>query len=114
MRQHGRVAGQASDAAVGVLKYDDVKFPAASWNLSGNLADAPEQTQLLQQPRCNSTADVTDHDGLARLNSKYMSRINTHISATDYDGLHIWQRPRKRWHKGAFSRLLSGKVFVTF
>jgi hypothetical protein len=34
VRQHGRVAGKTSDAAVGVLKYDDVKLPAASRNLS--------------------------------------------------------------------------------
>ena len=42
MRQHGRVAGQASDAAVGVLKYDDVKLSTASRSLSSNLTDSPE------------------------------------------------------------------------
>jgi hypothetical protein len=42
VRQHGRVAREPSDAAIGVLKYDEVKLPAASRNLAGNLADSPE------------------------------------------------------------------------
>jgi hypothetical protein len=42
MRQHGGVARKASDAAIGVLKYDDVKLKAASRNLSGNHTDSPE------------------------------------------------------------------------
>jgi len=40
--QDGGVVQKASDAAIGVLKYDDVKLPAASRNLSGNLTDSPE------------------------------------------------------------------------
>ena len=39
VRQHGGVARKARDAAIGVLKYDDVTLPAASRNLSGNLTD---------------------------------------------------------------------------
>jgi hypothetical protein len=96
MRQHGWVARKTSDAAICVLKYDDVKLSAPSGNPSGNLTDSSEQTELLQQPRGNSTTDVTDHDGLARFDSKYMSRIDTHISATDDQGLYVWQGPRKR------------------
>ena len=114
LRQHGGVARKASDAAIGVLKYDDVKLSAASRNLSGNLADSPEQTQLLQQPRGDSTADVTDHDGLARFNSEDMSRVHTHISATNDDCLYIWQRPRKLGHQRSRSRLPSSEVSVPF
>jgi hypothetical protein len=44
VRQHGGFACKPSDAASGVLKYDDVKLPAASGNVSGSLADLPEQT----------------------------------------------------------------------
>ena len=40
-RQHGGIARKASDAAIGVLKYDEVKLPAASRNLSGNLPIRP-------------------------------------------------------------------------
>src|SRR5580692_5580063 len=40
-RQHGGIAGEASNPAIGVLEYDDVKLPAASRNLSGNLTDSP-------------------------------------------------------------------------
>jgi len=42
VRQHGGVASKPSDAAIGVLKYDDVKLPATSRNLSGNFSDSPE------------------------------------------------------------------------
>ncbi len=42
MREHSGVAHKPSDAAIGVLKYDDVKLPAASRNLSGDLTDSPE------------------------------------------------------------------------
>jgi hypothetical protein len=96
-----------------VLKYDDVKFTAASKNLSGNFTDSSEKSQLLQQSRCDSAAEVTHHDGLPRLNSKYMSRVHTHIGATNDDRLYIGQRLRKRGHQCARSRLLSCKVFVT-
>jgi len=75
VRQHCGIARKASDAAIGVLKYDDVKFTAAAGNLPGNFADSPKQFQLLQQPRRDSTADVTHHDGLSRLDSKYVSGI---------------------------------------
>ncbi len=74
VRQHCGIGRKASDAAIGVLKYDDVKFTAAG-NLPGNFADSPKQSQLLQQPRRDSTADVTHHDGLSRLDSKYVSGI---------------------------------------
>jgi hypothetical protein len=89
VRQHCRIARKASDTAVRVLKHDEVKLPAASSNLSGNLSDSSEQTQLLQQSRRDSAPDVTYYDGLAGLNSKYVSRVHTHISATDNDCLYI-------------------------
>ena len=54
-----------------------MKRTAASRNPAGNLTDSPEQTQLLQQPRGDSTADVAQHHHLARFNSKDMSRIHT-------------------------------------
>jgi hypothetical protein len=41
-RQDGGVVQKANDAAIGVLKYDDVKLTAASRDLSGNLTDSPE------------------------------------------------------------------------
>ena len=42
VRQLVGVAGEASDATIGVLKHDEVKLPAASRNLSGNLTDSAE------------------------------------------------------------------------
>jgi hypothetical protein len=78
-----------------VLKHDDVKLSANSWGRSCNLADSPEQTQLLQQSRRDATAKVTYHDGLAGINSEDMSGIHTHIRATDDDCLYDWQRSRK-------------------
>jgi hypothetical protein len=42
VRQHRRVASKASDAAIGVMKYHEVVFTAASENPSRNLADSPE------------------------------------------------------------------------
>src|ERR1700679_2929904 len=39
-RQQRRVASQTRDAAIGVLKHDEAKLPAASRNLSGNLTDS--------------------------------------------------------------------------
>ena len=64
--QHGGVAHKASDAAIGVLKYDNVKFTAPSGNLPCNFADSPEQSQLLNNPgvirppmlRITTTADL--------------------------------------------------------
>jgi hypothetical protein len=47
MRQPGGVAGEAGDAAVGVLKQDEVKLAAAPRNLLDNLTDSSEETQLL-------------------------------------------------------------------
>src|SRR5580700_11399958 len=41
-RQKCRVASEARDAAIGVLKYDEVKLPAASRDLSGNLTNSSE------------------------------------------------------------------------
>jgi hypothetical protein len=41
-RQQRRIASEARDAAIGVLKYDEVKLPAASRNLFGNLTDGSE------------------------------------------------------------------------
>jgi hypothetical protein len=113
VRQHGGVARKASDAAIGVLKNYDVELPAPSRNLSSNLTDSPEETQLLQQPRRDSTTYITDHDGLARFDSKYMSRIHTHISAPDDYCFHIGHRPRKRGHQRNRS-LLCNKISVTF
>jgi hypothetical protein len=42
VRQHGGVAREASDTAIGVLKYDNMKLPAASRNRFGNLTDSSE------------------------------------------------------------------------
>ena len=53
------------------------KLPAASRNRSGKRADSPEHTQLLQQPRRDSTPDVAHHDGFSRFNAEYMSRVHT-------------------------------------
>ena len=114
VRQHGGIASKASHAAIGVLEHDDVKLPAASRNFSGNFTDSPEQTQLLQQPWGDSTADVPDYDGLAGLNSQHIGWIHTHIGATDNDCFHIWHCPRQRGHKCAGCRLAGSKVFVTF
>ncbi len=41
-RQSVGVAGKTSNAAIGMLKYDDVKISAASRNLSSNLTDSPK------------------------------------------------------------------------
>ena len=110
-RQHGGLFGEVRDTAIGMLEDDEMKLPATSRNRSGNLADSPEHTQLLQQPWRDSTADVTDHNGFPRFNSEYMSRVHTHIGATDNNCLHIRQRTR---HKFARRRLASGKIFITF
>jgi hypothetical protein len=40
--QQGGVASKASDAAIGVVKYDDVKLATTSGNFSGNLTDSTE------------------------------------------------------------------------
>src|SRR5580704_9164116 len=96
------------------MKHDEMKLPSTPWNLCGNLADSPEQPQLLQQPGGDATADVAHQDGLTQFNSEYLCRIHAHISATDDDCLYIRQRPRKRRHKCARRRLLSSKVFVMF
>ena len=84
-----RIPGEIRDAAIGVLHHDEMKLPATSSNRFGSFTDSSEKAQLLQQPWSNSTADVTHNDGLARFDSKYMSRIDTHISATDNDGFYI-------------------------
>jgi hypothetical protein len=42
VRQQGWIPGEARNAAVGVLQYDQVKLPAASRNFSGNLPDSSE------------------------------------------------------------------------
>jgi hypothetical protein len=47
---------------------------------------------LLQQPWGDSTTDVAHHDGFARFNSKYVSRIHAHIGAPDDDCSYIRQR----------------------
>jgi hypothetical protein len=112
VRQHGGVAGKASYAAIGVVKHDEVKLPVASWIFSGNLADSSEHTQLLKQARGDSTADVTQHHGLARFGSKDVSRIDAHIRAADDDRSYVGHRSRKRGHQCAARRLLRGKFFV--
>jgi len=85
VRKHGGIAGEAANATIAVLKDNEMKLSAASWDFPGNLADSPEQSQLLQQPWCDSTADITYHDGFARFDSEYMSRIHTHTSAANND-----------------------------
>jgi hypothetical protein len=42
VRQHCGIARKASDAAIGVLKYDEVKFTAATRNLPGNFTNSPK------------------------------------------------------------------------
>jgi hypothetical protein len=49
-RQQCRVAREARDATVGMLKHDKVKLPAASRNLSGNLTRFVRVDPLFQQP----------------------------------------------------------------
>jgi hypothetical protein len=66
-RQHGRIASKTSDAAISVLKHDEMELPAASGDLSGDRANSHEQSQLLQQIWRDSSADVTDYDGLPGL-----------------------------------------------
>jgi hypothetical protein len=114
MRQHGRVAREASDAAIGVLQNDEVKRSASSWSLSGDLTDSPEKAQLFEQHRGDSTADVADHYRLARCYSKYVSRIDAHVCATDDECLYIRHRPWKRRHQRSGGGLLRGEFFVAF
>jgi hypothetical protein len=84
-----------------VVKNDQVKLSAASGNRSGNLSDSSEQTELLKQAWRDSTADVSQDDGLTGFNSKHMSGIHAHIRATDDDSPQSLQRPRKRLHRGS-------------
>ena len=42
VREFGGVAREAGDAAIGVVKHDQVKLPAAASNLSENLTDSSE------------------------------------------------------------------------
>jgi hypothetical protein len=84
-----------------MVKYDQVKLPAASRNRFGNLSDSSEQTELLQQTGRDSTADVSHYDGLTGFDSKHLSRINAHIGATDDDCLQSFQRLWKRRHRGS-------------
>ena len=112
VRQHSGLAGEASDAAIGVLEYDEVKFPAACRNTSRNFTDSPKHGQLLQQSWRDSTADVTHDNGFARFDSEYIGRIHTHVGATDDNCPYIQERLRKR-HEYTRSRLAGGKVFVT-
>ena len=95
VRQYCGIARKASDTVIGVLKQGDVKFPAASWNRAGNFTDLPEESQLLEQPQRDSTTDVTDHDRLARLDSKCVSRIDAQIRATDDNRLYTGQCSRE-------------------
>jgi len=92
VRQHGGVAHKASDAAICVSK-NDVKFTAATGNLPGHFTDSPKPSQLLPQARRDSTADVPHHDGLSRLDSKHVSRIDPHIGTTNDDRLYILAVP---------------------
>src|SRR5580658_784209 len=41
-RQQGYVVDEARDAAIGVVKYNDMELPAAPGNRSGNLTDSSE------------------------------------------------------------------------
>jgi hypothetical protein len=84
-----------------VVEHNQVKFPAAARNRFGNLSDSSEQTELLQQPRRDSTADVSHDDGLTGLDSKHLSRINAHIGATDDDCFQSLQGLWKRRHRGS-------------
>jgi hypothetical protein len=90
-----------------MVKYDQVKLPAASRNRFGNLSDSSEQTKLLQQPRRDSTADVSHDDGLTRFDTKQMCRIHAHVGATDDYRLQCLQSLWKRWHGGS-------ELFVAF
>jgi hypothetical protein len=90
-----------------MMKYDQVKLPAASRNRSGDLSDSSEKAELLQQSWRDSTTDISHYDGLTGLDSKHVSRINSHVGAADDYRFQSLQRLRKRWHRG------SG-LFVTF
>jgi hypothetical protein len=113
VRQHGSLACEASDAAIGVVEYDEVKFPTACGNTPRNFTDSPKHTQLLNQPWRDSAADVAHDNGPARFDSEYISRIHTHVGATDDNCPYIQERLRKR-HEYARSGLAGCKVFVTF
>jgi hypothetical protein len=83
------------------MKNDQVKLPAASWNRFGNLSDSSEKRKLLQQPRRNSTADVSQDDSLTGFDSKHISGIYAHIRATNDYRLQSLQRLGKRRHGGS-------------
>jgi hypothetical protein len=84
-----------------MMKYDQVKLTAAARNRFGDLSDSSEQTELLQQTGRDSTADVSHYDGLTRLDSKHLTRINAHIGATDDDCFQSLQGSWKRRHRGS-------------
>jgi hypothetical protein len=90
-----------------MMKDDQVKLSAASWNRFGNFSNSTEQTKLLQQVWRDSAANVSHYDGLTGLDSKHLSRINAHIGATDDDCFQGLQRLWKRGHRGS-------ELFVAF
>ena len=83
--QHGGVADQTGDAAISMLKDDEVKLSTPAGDRASNLTDPPQQTQLLQQSWRHSTADIAHHDRLPRLKSKQIGRVHTHIGAANDD-----------------------------
>src|SRR5262249_3019315 len=109
--------GSPEDTSAPQMGFVDPKIvnpPPPSRDLFATLPVSPDQPHLPQQPGSDSTANITHHDCLARFDSKYMSRIHTHIGATDDDRPNIRQRPRKRGHQCARSRLPTGKILVAF
>ena len=46
VREHGRIARKASDAAIGVVKNDEVKFPATARNLLGEDVTLVEKASI--------------------------------------------------------------------
>src|ERR1700733_946684 len=110
--QHGRVTDQTGDAAISMLKDDEVKLPTPAGDRVGNLTDPPQQTQLLQQSWRHSTADIAHHHRLPRLKSEQIGRVHTHIGATNDDCFQVWQRLRKPGHQGMLLRLLDSKDLV--
>jgi hypothetical protein len=49
--QHGGVADQTGDAAISMLKDDEVKLPTPAGDRAGNLTDPPQQTQFASPRR---------------------------------------------------------------
>jgi hypothetical protein len=70
-----------------MLKNDDVELPAAAGSFSGDLADPPQHSDLLDQTRRDPTTDITHHNSFAQLDSKHVCRVYPHIGASNNERL---------------------------